>query len=213
MKPKEIDNLLFEHLGSFLKEQGFKTVKKETWFVKQINGIDFCISFTHLDKRPEYNYRFILGIFIQEVGDIKCKSEEGREEYIGKFSGYTYVLPFSYFINPDDYIQKNPEWIISNEADVYSMITDVKDFYEKHLDTFIQNHSTLETFYHVMEKDIDTGKAYTIDENVFARSLIILKLLKSNKFESKLTEYREKLQKSGYDKSMYIDMFNYIEKL
>ncbi|APU09452.1 hypothetical protein Q4599_17425 [Cellulophaga lytica] len=212
MKPKEIDNIVYEKLGSFLKEQGFKTVKKRSGFSKIINNITFNIVFTNLDKRPEYDYSFILGVFIQEVGDIDCRAD-GREEYIGKFSGYTYVLPFSYFINPDDYIQKNPEWIISNEADVYSMITDVKDFYEKHLDTFIQNHSTLETFYHVMEKDIDTGKAYTIDENVFARSLIILKLLKSNKFESKLTEYREKLQKSGYDKSMYIDMFNYIEKL
>lgn len=215
MKTKEIDKLIFEHLGSFLKKEGFKTIKKETWFVKKINGIDFCISFTNLDRRPEYYYSFILGIFIQEIGDIKCKSEKGREDYIGKFSGYTYILPFSYFLNPDDYVQKNPKWKITNEKDVNTMINEVKDFYSEHLEKFIINHSSLGKIAEVYEHLINNDNVYGLAEpyDVFARNLILLKLLKSNNFNNKLKEYKALLQKSPYEENQYIDMFNYIEKL
>lgn len=196
LKAKEIDNIIYDKLGYFLKEQnsGFKQIKKRRGFVKKINGIAFYLSFFYTDYGT-FNYDFILGIHIQEVHDIINKVEN-REEYIGKFDSYTCILPFTFFTNDD--IQWNKEWKdIAYAEEVDNMINEVQQYYVKYIEDFIAKNSTYEKIVKLLNTQIDTNIFYGFASATsrFQECITLMKLMKSEKYSERVIELRNLLTK------------------
>ncbi len=218
LKAKEIDNIIYEKLGAFLKEQksGFKQIKKRRGFVKKINGISFYLTFYYCDYGT-FTYDFILGIHIQEIHDIINKVEN-REEFIGKFDAYTSILPFTFFTNDD--IRRNKRWEdIAYEEEVDKMIDEVQEYYLQYISDFIEQNSTYERILELINNQIDTDRFFdcTSYTNRFQKCVILMKLIQSKNYNTRVKELRNllaKLEKRRVDASVeeFDKVVEYLDK-
>ncbi len=194
MKAKEIDKIIYEQIGSFLKEQDgdFRIVKKHQHFVKHINGIDFCLSFSY-SNYGFYRYDVILGIYIQKVEDVIKKAKK-RTESLGKFTGYTYVLPLTFFTGQD--VTNNIEWEVEIEEEVDNMITDIKHYYVKYIADFISKNNSFEGVSQIINTQIEKEEHYGLALDVwnYQKSLTLMKLIKSDEYDFKVQEFRQRLR-------------------
>ncbi len=203
MKAKEVDNIIYEELGAFFKEQGrFKVLKKRSGFTcKSENKITFNLIFTYVNRIDYQRYKFSIGIYIEEIESILNKAL-GLENL--KFSGYTEVLKLSYFLN-NNFFTRNILWEVWDKDDIIPMLKQVKEIYSNHIVDFIDNNSSYEKILEILESiaEEETGVER------FERILIISKLKNVRNFDEKVKKYRQILVSNN---NIYLEEFDKVVK-
>ena len=187
MRAKEINTIIQEQTESFFVQEGFKFVKKDMGYIKSLPNALIDYGFNYLEYHPEYDYKIVLFIRLTEVETIFSKVDGSG------IMGDTYVFPLSYFIDSTDYINNNPEFPIIKPSDIQKFSTALIDNYEKHVRDFIPFITQPQNMLNFLLSEIATENMYANDENVFIRTLILLKLSKSPLLGEKLKEFKEKL--------------------
>ncbi len=210
MKAKEIDNIIYEQLGSFFKEQeniNFKVLKKRYGFsYKSKNNITFNLIFTNTDRGNYYDYKFSFGIYLHEIEVIGSKALDLE---LMDFIGYTQVLGLSYFTNNNS-IFESQEWEILDENDIYLMLEHIKEFYYKYIVDFIRQNSSYEKILLLLEF---IAKTVTNDSQRFERILILSKLLGIDGYQQKVEKYQKILENNNnVGLGDFHKVVNYLEK-
>ncbi|KGN81622.1 hypothetical protein HW49_03985 [Porphyromonadaceae bacterium COT-184 OH4590] len=201
MRPKEINAIIKEQTEDFFKQEGFKYVQKSIGYIKNENKCRISYGFVHYEYHPEYEYEIVLFVQLTEIEEIYKKIRNGVTV------GITYVFPLSYFLDKENYVNNNPEWNIEYKKDIPPFSKALTDTYTKYVKEFIPFITQPQNMLNFLLSEIATGKDYANDENVFARVLILMKLLnypmeelqaKLAEFKSKLANYREDIKQTYY---------------
>ncbi|PUV24397.1 hypothetical protein [Sphingobacterium athyrii] len=207
MKPKEIEIEIQKIADPFFKEQGFKYSKKDSGYIKNIGNAAIRYGFSYLERKPDIYYQIYLYITLNEVEDILGKLDGSG------IIGVTYVFPQSFFIDREEYVNKNPKFLIADDKDVSEFTTAFVNDYKNEIKDFITDIIKPEKMLEFLLSEIDTGKRYANNIDVLLRALILLKILKDPNFEIRLNEFRNKVSDYAANiKEQYLDLFNRLVK-
>lgn len=201
LRAKEINALIQEKTTDFFQKEGLKYVKKDLAYVLNTKEYRAEYGFAFLEYHPQYQYRIVLFIQLKEVEKIYNKIDGAT------ILAPTYVFPLSYFLDKDNYINNNPQWLIQGEQGIEPFAEALKENYTKYVKDFIPFISQPQNMLNFLLNEVATGKKYALRENNFMRILILMKLLgypneeiqdKAEEFKSKLANYIESLKQKYY---------------
>lgn len=187
MKTKEINQLIHEQTQAFFSEEGFKFSMKEMGYLKNDNDSRIRYGFSYVERRPIYYYHIYLYIRLLET-----------EEKYSKVNGFniigeTYVFPISYFIDNSNYINNNPKFLIEKPEDVQVFSNALIENYQKYVKDFVPFITDPKNMLDFLLSEIATGKRYANNENVFCRTLLLMKKRNHPGILEKLKEFKEKI--------------------
>lgn len=207
MKISDINKEIQKNADPFFNEIGFKFVNKDFVYVKKNDISTASYGFSTLERRPDIYYQIYLYIAINEVEEILSKVDGTG------IKGETYVFPKSFFINKQDYINKNPKFLIGSDSDISSFSEVFINDYKNEIGNFVSHIVKLENMLEFLLSEIDTGKRYANNIYVLLRALILLKVLKDPSFEIRLNEFRNKVSEYAENiKEQYLELFNRLAK-
>lgn len=187
MKPKDINQIIQQQTEDFFKEKSFKYSNKDMGYLKHTDNVKIRYGFSYIERRPQYYYEIYMYIRLNNVEEIYSKID-GTD-----ILGETYVFPISYFLDKTDYIDKNPKFIIQGIEDVQDFTNSFIEYFTKYVKDFIPFITQPQNMLNFLLSEIETGKRYAIDEKIFIRSLILMKIVGDDTIEKKLKDFKEKL--------------------
>lgn len=171
LRAKEINALIQEKTTNFFQKEGLKYVKKDLAYVLNTKEYRAEYGFAFLEYHPQYQYRIVLFIQLKEVEKIYNKIDGAT------ILAPTYVFPLSYFLDKDNYINNNPQWLIQGKQGIEPFAEALKENYTKYVKDFIPFISQPQNMLNFLLNEVATGKKYALRENNFMRILILMKLL------------------------------------
>lgn len=207
MKAKEIEIEIQKIADPFFKEQGFKYSKNDSGYIKKIDGATIGYGYSYIERRPDIYYQIYLYVTLNEVEGMLSKVDSSS------IIGVTYVFPKSFFINREDYVNKNPKFLITDNNAVSEFTNVFINDYEEEIEDFIVDIIQPENMLQFLLSEIDTGKRYANNIDVLLRALILLKILKDPTFETRFNEFRAKVSEyTANIKDEYLALFNRLAK-
>ncbi len=185
MKPKDINQIIQEQTEPFFNKEGFRYSQKDMGYLKNLENAKIRYGFSYVERYPQYYYQIYLYIQLTKVEEIYSEIDGSNN------LGITYVFPLSYFLDPKDYVNKNPKFLIENPEDIQEFSDALIENYKSYIKDFIPKITQNQTMLDFLLNEIATGKRYALNINVLMRTLILLKLSNDERFEQKLIEFKD----------------------
>lgn len=204
MKKQEVRDLIYTGLNKVLSSSGFRLMKGEGAFIRQISNGTQMIYVSLADYNPIFVFSLAIGIRLNAVEDI-FNMFSGADEKHQKQTKTT-LTPLSYFTEGH-----RKDYTVSNEIEIDSAISELTVLIGSKIIPF------LETYQDVLSIDaaIHTQKLPNFDVNIFANyamhSIIIACLAGNSRYKELVAEYENAMKNyTEFDKKRYAQLVSYL---